>query len=50
MIKSIAKDFLLQNMKKQTLQKNEEKYAVIKQKKRLQNESKEGKTYKAGTF
>ena len=34
-IKSFVKDFLLQNIKKWTLQKNKEKYAVIKQSKMM---------------
>ena len=33
--KSIVKDFLLQNIKKWTLQKSEEKYAVVKQSKKM---------------
>ena len=35
MIKSVVKDLLLQNKKKWTLQKNEEKYAVVKQSKKM---------------
>ena len=34
-IKSIAKDFRLQNLKKWTLQENEEKYDVVKQSKKM---------------
>ena len=40
-IKLIVKDFLLQNIKKWTPQKKEERYALV---------FKEGKTYKAGAF
>ena len=35
MIKSVVKNLLLQNKKKWTLQKNEEKYAVVKQSKEM---------------